>query len=260
MKLVSSIMFGIALLWLMPFASAQEADRVTYSPDLVLSPIPEFTQPQWFSEGQAFVDVPLVPRALFVTTTQIEAGGEVLVDAGTRFETMRSIVPVRCTLIPAARKGMFASTVRTCVADRDKDGQFETAWQVKAGAPAWEFYKTIPRETMAIINPDMEQISLDALTETPRFRIYSDHMALRRRPRDGSPPYWEAFVRAEIYAPGGGSSYYCLLQNGYCVGYRNKTLLGLGNLLMEVTKVDDERIQVRLLQNFSGERYWDVIN
>lgn len=222
--------------------------RVQMIPSVVVLNNPD----GWYDEGEPFVDVPLQPKEAYVFTEDLRTSDEeVFLPAGMQMVSMAASYPILCSHIE--RDPSFMSfPKRFCIGDFDRDGQFERAWKLKVGQPAWEFRGRVPNDALSISSPQLQPISPSQLANLPRLEIYSNHMALRRRPRDGSAPYWEAFVRVKVVSGGDRNTFFCLLQNGYCVGYTRNTLLGLGSMMMRVSDVQDEKIRVELVRNFDG--------
>ncbi|TIX51824.1 lipocalin family protein [Alteraurantiacibacter aquimixticola] len=242
------------------FAQALPARDIEFRAQLVPASV-TLTEPDgWYDERERFVDVPLQPKKAYVLDEELKTSDEnVFLPSGTQMVSMRSRYSILCSHVET-EAGFLNPLRRVCVGDFDRDGSYERAWQFSSGQPVWEFSARVPVAPLSISSPSLVPISPDDLANLPRLEIYSDHMALRRRPRDGSPPYWEAFVRVRITGPDGGRSFFCLTQQGYCVGYRTNTLLGLGNMVMRVIDVQDEMIRLEILSNFRGEELQDLMN
>jgi hypothetical protein len=242
------------------FAQSLPQQSISFHQAMLLPPIVLSSPDGWYDEGELFVDLPMQPSAAFVLAEPLgEVGSEIRLEAGTQMVAMIAEYPIVCSHV-SHEPGFLSPLVRVCIGDSDKDGSFEHAWSFRSGSPLWEFSGRVPEVIFPIANPELTAFDPDDLEGLPRLQIYSNHMALRRRPRDGSPPYWEGFVRGRVQGPNaGGRRWFCLAQDGYCPGYRTNSLLGLGRMIMRVVDVQDERIRVEILSNFKGEEYRDLV-
>ncbi len=229
-----------------------------YEAEFVLEPQEFSREPIWIAEKDPLFDARLLPRELFEVKETVTLEGKSLLRPGDQLMTMRSNSAVKCNF-PQLREKAIAARQRICVFDPDADGVFDQVYVRSRGgdiwfAMAWEH----PKKPTTVVEPVvMEKIDPALFKGGPSIFFYSDHTPLRRKPRDGSPPYYEAFTRAKLQGNDGLKWYMELRPNGGYDGYVKGSFLVYDDMIMIVHDVAAERMQVSYQGNF-GERLVDL--
>lgn len=234
-------------------ALAQDSERFRYYPDLVFGPVDLPQGDHWINERDPIVAVPLVPRAIFRSERAIIADGMELAPADTLFETMTSAIPIVCSQTRGLGDALLKER-KVCLADRNRDGQLESAWAFETGAALWDFNKRIPEETVQVSPPPLLPYTITDYSVFPKFTIWSHHTALRRRPRDGSAPYWEAFYSAQIRSSAGYGNIYTVNQSSV-----PGTVFEFAGFRFLVLEIDGEHVKGRYLSGFSPVSWRDAV-
>jgi hypothetical protein len=170
-----------------------------YAADFFLEPITFEPGARWIPEDDPIFETRLLPLQLFEVEQPVIVGGITLLRSGDQLIGMRSKTATRCNF-PQLKEAAIANRDRICVFDPDGDGVFDRIHTRSRGganwfAMAWEHPKegvqTIPAVSMKVIDPA-------TFRGGPRIRYGAFHIPLRRKPRDGSPPYYEAFTGAAL--------------------------------------------------------------
>jgi len=187
-------------------AAAQTKPRLAcYAAEFFMEPIKTPTGAVWIPEESAIFETRLLPLGLYEVTQPVVVAGAMLLRPGDQMMAMRSATtPVRCNY-PQLKASDVAARERICVFDPDRDGVFDRIHVRSRGGDiwfgmAWEH----PKEGVQTIAPvSMEPIDSAAFRGGPSIKYFAEHIPLRRKPRDGSPPYYEAFTIAKLYGADG---------------------------------------------------------
>jgi hypothetical protein len=187
-------------------AEAQTKPRLAcYAAEFFMEPIQKPGEAVWVPEDAAIFESRLLPLGLYEVEQPVVVAGATLLRPGDQLMAMRSATtPVRCNY-PQLKAKDLAARERICVFDPDKDGTFDRIHVRSRGgdiwfAMAWEH----PKDGVQTIAPvSMKPVEPAAFRGGPSIKFYADHIPLRRKPRDGSPPYYEAFTRAKLYGADG---------------------------------------------------------
>jgi hypothetical protein len=222
-----------------------------YDPQFYLEKIDTPTGAVWIPEDDAIFETRLLPRELWEVEQPVELGGVVVLRPGDQLLTMRSRIPTKCNF-PQLRDNGIAARQRICVFDPDGDGKFDRIYSRSRGgdiwfAMAWEHPKEGIQAIPAIA---IKKIDSSQFKGGPKIKYYSDHIPLRRRPRDGSPPYYEAFTRALLYG-NDGLRWYMTLQSPYSnKGLLNGTTVDFEGLRIKIEEVAAEKTLISYRGNF----------
>lgn len=184
-------------------AAEAQSMRQCYMAEFQLEQIAIPTGAVWVPEDQPLFDARLLPMQLWEVTAEVNLDGTTVLRAGDQLMTMVSNTPTRCNF-PQSRDASIAARQRICLFDPDRDGVFDRAEIRGRGgahwfAMAWEH----PDETIAVDAVSMREVEPAAFRGGPSIKYYTAHIPLRRRPRDGSPPYYEAFTITMMYGNDG---------------------------------------------------------
>lgn len=187
-------------------AEAQTKPRLAcYTAQFRHEPIKIPAEATWIPEDSPIFETRLLPVELYEVEQPVVVAGATLLRPGDQLMGMRSkTTPVRCNY-PQLKASDIAARERICVFDPDKDGVFDRVHVRSRGgdiwfAMAWEH----PKDGIQTIAPvSMKPIEPTAFRGGPSITFYADHIPLRRKPRDGSPPYYEAFTRAKLHGADG---------------------------------------------------------
>jgi hypothetical protein len=187
-------------------AEAQTKPKLAcYTAEFFMEPITTPAEAVWIPEDSAIFETRLLPRGLYKVDQPVVLAGVTLLRPGDQLMEMRSATtPVRCNY-PQLKASDIAARERICVFDPEKDGTYDRVQVRSRGgdiwfAMAWEH----PKEGVQTIAPvSMTKVEPAEFRGGPSIKFYADHIPLRRKPRDGSPPYYEAFTRAKLYGADG---------------------------------------------------------
>ena len=187
-------------------SEAQTKPRLAcYTAEFFMEQITPPAEAVWVPEDSAIFETRLLPRGLYKVDQAVELAGVTLLRPGDQLMEMRSAtVPVRCNY-PQLKASDIAARERICVFDPDKDGTYDRVHVRSRGgdiwfAMAWEH----PKEGTQTIAPvSMTKVEPSEFRGGPSIKFNAYHIPLRRKPRDGSPPYYEAFTQAKLYGADG---------------------------------------------------------
>lgn len=237
-------------------ASAQTKPRLAcYTAEFFMEPIKTPVEAVWIPEDEAIFETRLLPRVLYKVDQAVVAAGVTLLRPGDQLMEMRSATtPVRCNY-PQLKASDIAARERICVFDPDRDGAFDSIHVRSRGGDiwfgmAWEH----PKESVQTIAPvSMTKVEPAEFRGGPSIKFYADHIPLRRKPRDGSPPYYEAFTRAKLYGAD-GLNWPMTLKSPYAYrGLLGGDVLLHQGLAIKVEQVAAEKTLISYVGNFNRD-------
>lgn len=225
-----------------------------YAADFYLEPIKTPVGAVWVPEDDPIFETRLLPMQLYAVDQSVVVGGITLLRPGDQLIGMRSKIATRCNF-PQLKETAIAARDRICVFDPDGDGVFDRIHTRSRGGANWftmswehpkEGVQTIPAVSMSPLDPA-------AFKGGPRIRYGAIHIPLRRKPRDGSPPYYEAFTGAALLG-NDGLNWPMTLTSPYV----NRGLLGGDKvehqgLLLKIEQVAAEKTLISYEGNFKPE-------
>ncbi|MCL9998249.1 MAG: hypothetical protein NBV68_02610 [Erythrobacter sp.] len=236
-------------------AEAQTKPRLAcYTAEFRMEPIQKPAEAVWIPEDSPIFETRLLPLGLYEVEQPVVLAGTTLLRPGDQLMAMRSkTTPVRCNY-PQLKSADIAARERICVFDPDGDGSFDRVQVRSRGgdnwfAMAWEH----PKEGVQTIAPvSMKPIAPTAFRGGPSITFYADHIPLRRKPRDGSPPYYEAFTRAKLYGADGLNWPMSLGSPAMGRGLLGGDVVLHHGLLIKVEEVAAEKTLISYKGNFDG--------
>ena len=235
--------------------AAQTKPRLAcYTAEFRHEPITIPPEATWIPEDSPIFETRLLPAELYAVEQPVVLAGATLLRPGDQLMAMRSkTTPVRCNY-PQLKASDIAARERICVFDPDKDGIFDRIHVRSRGgdiwfAMAWEH----PKEGVQTIAPvSMKQIAPADFRGGPSITFYADHIPLRRKPRDGSPPYYEAFTRAKLHGADGLNWPMLLGSASMGRGLLNGDVFAHHGLIIKVEEVAAEKTLISYLGNFDA--------
>lgn len=250
--------YGVAAIALSALAvsgiMAQEsALRRCYKAQFYLEPVENPNGSILIPEGEPIFDTRLLPTDLWEVTAPMELAGQVVLRPGDQLMTMRSLTPTKCNF-PQLRDDSIAVRERICIFDPDRDGVFDQAFSRSRGgatwfAMAWEH----PALPVAVAPVAMHRIDSSEFRGGLRVKYSTYHIPLRRRPRDGSPPYYEAFTVAQLYGNDGLDERLNLVGRNPYQGLLDGSMVLVDGLQIRIEAVIAEATRVSYSGNFNRE-------
>lgn len=233
-------------------AAEGQSTRQCYLAEFQLEQIVTPTTAVWVPEDQPLFDARLLPMQLWEVTAEVDLDGTTVLRAGDQLMTMVSNTPTRCNF-PQRRDSSIAARQRVCLFDPDRDGVFDRAEVRGRGAiywfaMAWEH----PDEMIAVDPVSMREIEPAAFRGGPSIKYFTAHIPLRRRPRDGSPPYYEAFTIAMMYGNDGLNEQLHLDEGDGEPGILGDDVVEFEGLTIRFDEIAAETTLVTYSGNFDG--------
>lgn len=225
-----------------------------FKAEFFVEPINAPSEAVWIPEGDPIFETRLLPRELWKVSEPVMLAGAEVLSPGHQLMTMRSAVPMRCNF-PLMGANAPGPRERVCVFDQDRDGQFESIDVRGRGGEGW--FARVWEHPVGPL-PKIAPVAMTAISPAefiggPKLKYYSDHTPLRRKPRDGSPPYYEAFTRAKISVPNGIEWFLELAPRYSYTGLLAGSVIEFEGLWMRVEEVAAEKTKIAYRGNFAGE-------
>lgn len=237
-----------------PVSAQQRPPLSCYVAEFLMEPMKLPASPVWIPEGDPIFEARLLPKQLWEVGEAVQVGGLTLLRPGDQLLGMRSNIPTRCNF-PQMKDNSIAARERICVFDPDGDGRFDQIHSRSRGgdiwfAMAWEH----PKEDVLTIQPVvMNPIVREQFKGGPRIKYNAYHIPLRRKPRDGSPPYYEAFTEASLRGNDGLLWRMYLSLGPYGGNLLSGSVVDYGGLRIKVEEVAAEKTLISYSGNFGPD-------